>query len=533
MAAPPAPAGRFAKPYIPPLNTLHLGGDGRARPSGARRDAPGQYVTGVDDAAAHQAPVFHTQSTSAAPARHADVSVASSASTGRPSTSAQLDRGAMHFSGSASHRGQARCKWCTQLVPSDAASQAAHESTCAFATVACDFADSETGALCKVTARGRNLLAEHQARCPFRRIACAAGCGREVSVQAASQHLLECGQQSVQCSACRAVHPRSAIADHEQHCLEALVPCPLGCGEILRRRDVPIHVRDAAVSHVPRLDGTHHLPGGSGPSVQGVACEWDAEYPLDSPAVVYTVLVQLLRARDNELHRTQAALESANAALRHAKMTQAGAQSSPPSSSKPSEEPGPARRVEPESEAPRAEQMLEPRTPERATQEDSAAAEASPSLPDVSPSSTAAPESPAPAICSADASHAPPAQVPPPQAPPVPLEFTDPLRASALADITRADLGPTARRSRAGMALSTLARELNAAHSGAEQMPPLQAMRRHRLFKGQIDRIPTAVGVCRADDAEAAKELDAFVDEVDTAWFQCQRTLYERSAAKA
>lgn len=190
------------------------------------------------------------------------------------------------------HKGFVRCRWCSVFTVDDPDAIDEHHGECPFAPLQCDFVDTETGVRCAKVCKGPKLLAKHQARCPVRAIPCTNYCDAAVSVQSMARHALHCSQQQVRCSACGDKFTRSAEDEHATHCLEVLVECPLGCGEELRRGEVPAHIRDRAMTHLPRVPFRHNHPV-------------DTQHPLDSPTVVYSVLLSRLHDLAKEVRRDE------------------------------------------------------------------------------------------------------------------------------------------------------------------------------------------------------------------------------------
>ena len=146
------------------------------------------------------------------------------------------------------YRGHSKCKWCSTPIPSK--DLLVHQEQCTLRVMRCAFQDTETGEKCDVTCRGQELLQEHVNRCGMRTKLCPnPGCGAYVSAQSTSLHLQHCTFEPLSCGTCAEVIRRCDEGRHRETCRLAMVPCPLLCGELLRREDVPSHVQNTAHMH--------------------------------------------------------------------------------------------------------------------------------------------------------------------------------------------------------------------------------------------------------------------------------------------
>lgn len=147
-------------------------------------------------------------------------------------------------------RGHAKCKWCATFVPSGSMEE--HQSECTLLPIRCSFVDTETGIHCPVVSPGKESMYVHAQKCPFRTKRCEnTGCGKQVSIQSLAIHLQHCSFEKVQCLQCGLSLPRNVEPEHQLHCPNAMVSCPLGCGEVLRRGDVAAHMRNTLLRHTP------------------------------------------------------------------------------------------------------------------------------------------------------------------------------------------------------------------------------------------------------------------------------------------
>ena len=133
----------------------------------------------------------------------------------------------------------------------------------------CGYVNDECKLGCREVLR-RNKLKVHEIEdCPLREVRCGC-CGKELIYLELPKHLDECPRMEVSCELCGIEMCRENITEHlEKECGMVVVTCKLGCGVMLTRDELKIHVTDTCVQreipckhckgNVKLCDVTNHI----------------------------------------------------------------------------------------------------------------------------------------------------------------------------------------------------------------------------------------------------------------------------------